>query len=49
MERPWATRTRKLGVSRETERYLEDVLKTEAGAWGAFRVSGRYLGYVLRD
>lgn len=32
MERPWATRTRKLGVSREAKRYLEDVLKTEAGA-----------------
>lgn len=35
MERPWATRTRKLGVSREAKRNHEVEAERWAGAWGA--------------
>lgn len=41
MERPWATRTRKLGVSREAKRNQEEELEIErwARAWGGCRGS----------
>lgn len=49
MERPWATRTRKLGMSREAKMNQEEELERQAGAFGAFRGSGKDLRDVFRN
>lgn len=49
MERPWATGTRKLGVSREAKKNHEEELERWAGASGALKGSRKGLGGILRD